>query len=200
MSAESYTCKKGFLLSMDENGDYLPFFVQVRDQDIIPSTDVSFPFGVKLHNLGLYEKIKYLPTSIGKAFMEFDYDGWKVKLYSDYSYEAKIQVPVNRTMFTTRETNHFMLIHQERLPIVSDIEDFYGFLTIDSTSSEILAAVPSFTLIRSSGELTKEYPVAMEICLSNYHNDLFDNLDYYYNTHVNVKIEGKALLVKASNE
>lgn len=195
--SDTYVCKKGFLLAMTDEGEYVPFFVQVRDKDIVPSTDGSFPFGIKLHNSVVYDNIKKISSSIGKAFIEFTFEKWRVKLYSDYSYEAKIRIPINETMFTTRDGNPYILAHKERLPFVSDPEDLYGFLTIESSSSEILSVVPSYSMIKSTGEFTKGYMVEMEMCLANYHNNLIDNIEYYVNSYLNVKVEGNVLLTKA---
>ena len=34
-NATIYTCKRGWLISIDEEGGYLPFFLKVRNQDIV---------------------------------------------------------------------------------------------------------------------------------------------------------------------
>lgn len=188
---ELYKCKKGFLVTQDDDGVYIPFFLFVRDKDIVPSVNPDFPIELKGYDYELYSLVRELEPTIGKPLIKFTYNGWNVELKSDYSYEALMKVPVNADNFSTRNNNPYILRHEQKLPVYSRSDNFFAFLTMESDDSEILSVIPSYHLNLNNEGYGKDLVKSIDIRISNYHNDLMDNIGFYTNAFVNVKIIGQ---------
>lgn len=190
---ETRECNKGFLLSMDsENGGYIPFFIQVRDKDIIwddarlPQDLVNIVYqgeNVEFHNI--------------LHCWRFTYNDWFITLYSDSRYEAissfnireysgDIVEPVNK------------LIYKIDLPFTSKIGLDTGFnisLCIEASSSIITTSnvgiVPNTYSVNGTKSTTSTDNISIYIANSiiPFSNDIKTNKEFI-NDKVNIKITG----------
>lgn len=84
------TCKKGFILSNNGDGDYTPFFVQVREKDIIWDERLYKNDLVDIANTGSNKQ--FYPTM---AYWKFDKDDWKITLRGDGYFTASKKLTLN---------------------------------------------------------------------------------------------------------
>lgn len=86
-----YLCNKGFLLTPSPSDEdvMVPFFVQVRDKDIIWSED-DFP--KEIYNIAMGGDNPSTVTPV-KA-LKFIQDGWNITFNQDYTYTAYKQISI----------------------------------------------------------------------------------------------------------
>ena len=88
-NATMYTCKRGWLISIDEEGGYLPFFLKVRNEDIVWDNEKeNRMFKVilgKLQRIGYNYESEYIDPRLQ---LKVKSDGWIYHIDSDGSFNA----------------------------------------------------------------------------------------------------------------
>lgn len=89
-----FECKKGWIITLDKNGNYVPFFIKVREKDILWTNSNTSMDDIKLGlirdlNKGEY-KTAYVESSIinPSQILVMKVDGWTYKIKPDYTFEA----------------------------------------------------------------------------------------------------------------
>lgn len=98
-----YTCNKGLLVTKDEDGNYLPFFINTRSKDISYSnSNFDDKFLNDLINMGCTEIEKYYPTPT----YFFDYLGWHIELNHEKNIIATKELKLDNfaDIFTLKNT------------------------------------------------------------------------------------------------
>lgn len=82
-------CKKGWVVSRDANGNYVPFFVNVRSKDIVPTDNETSPLILNLRSYGTNGKI-----ISNSQIYNFDLQSWNISVLNDeeISYRKKISI------------------------------------------------------------------------------------------------------------
>lgn len=84
-----YTCKRGWLITMDEEGGYLPFFVKVRHEDIIWDNQQEYENFKKIINRLNKFGYNFDSTYIDpKLQLQVKINGWTYYINSDGSFHA----------------------------------------------------------------------------------------------------------------
>ena len=142
-------CKKGFILTMNEEGDYLPFFLKVRDKDIIwdPS---NLPSNLRTAAEAGDETIMSYPLTK----WVYKTDTWNVSLFSDGTYEATsvlaiadFTFPSSTSGSSSEDKVQNKITKEITLPFTTDIESLNGFfvgLTIQSDNDIISASTVGY--------------------------------------------------------
>lgn len=134
----NYTCKKGWILSLDEQGNYVPFFIKTRSKDITWTIDSSF-----------YKKVKKLITNnemhytfkmnIPEAELKMDIDDWDYRILSDYSFKANKTMIINYKKFKQGYSKFIDPDTNEEIEIISSLKvDLQLPFLIEKTKSSIL--------------------------------------------------------------
>jgi len=98
-----YTCNKGLLVTKDEDGNYLPFFINTRSKDITYSnSNFDDNFLKDLIDMGCTEIEKYYPTPT----YFFDYLGWHIELNHEKNIIATKELKLDNfgDIFTLKNT------------------------------------------------------------------------------------------------
>ena len=89
-----FECKKGWIITLDKNGNYVPFFIKVREKDILWTNSNTSMNDIKLSlvrdlNKGDY-KTTYVESDIvnPSQILVMKIDGWVYKIKPDYTFEA----------------------------------------------------------------------------------------------------------------
>ena len=115
---ENFSCPTGFLIAQDEEGNYVPFLVKVRDQEILwnnSESNFSKEFLEKLKELGCNNIIENPPS----PSYSFELDGWNGKIESDGTISA-----VREYRFTEIE-EFFVLRDKEDTLMVGNEDEKY---------------------------------------------------------------------------
>lgn len=95
-------CSSGWILSHDAvHGNYVPFFVKVRDKDIVWDPD-NMPRDLNALTASSEVTVQYNYPSYEWIYKK---DGWRINLKSDYTYEATKNIPIktNSTLLNVNE-------------------------------------------------------------------------------------------------
>lgn len=105
-------CPSGWLLAQDEmDGRYVPYFVKVRDKDIIYDVD-NIPIELtRLSKQGTDIVYNYPAYEIVYTF-----ENWRVRIKSDYTYEATKNIDIH-TNGTLKNINQIDV--NVKLPIIT---------------------------------------------------------------------------------
>lgn len=100
-----FECKKGWIITLDKDGNYVPFFIKVREKDILWTNSNISMDDIKLDlvrdlNKGDY-KTAYVESDIinPSQILVMKVDGWIYKIKPDYTFEA------NKTVLEIPHTN-----------------------------------------------------------------------------------------------
>lgn len=95
-------CSSGWILSHDPvHGNYVPFFVKVRDKDIVWDSD-NLPVDFQRLTASAESNISYNYPAYEVIYKK---SGWRIVLKSDYTYEATKDIPIktNSTLVSVNE-------------------------------------------------------------------------------------------------
>lgn len=126
----TYNCKKGWLVYLDENGEYVPFFMHVREKDIIWDSDSSF----------MNELIKKSPQFKGMDVnvifpkIKCDKNGWEYVINSDFSFKARKKVHIGSSNGFSLIDNH-TLLKELTIPFLINTRSSYINCMIDSKNA-----------------------------------------------------------------
>lgn len=151
-------CLTGWLLSPSPtDGTNVPFFVNVRDKDIVWD-ERNLPISLKeLSDLGENKKIFYTGS-----YWKYDYNDWSIELKVDGTYRAKKKINIGES-FDDISSNSTTINSNLRLP----------FNTInDNDFSVSITNISDDTRIKSSINGIK-----------NITTDAFDSIDVYLNNN-----------------
>jgi len=191
----TYACGKGFLLSRDKNGNLIPFFVKVRDQDIISMNNNSIS-GAVINEI--LENNPLITTSTYRAGQHtiFKYRGFEVEADSNTNIIiARKSFNVSRDLTFKTEGNLTELISDEfTLPIPVKVNgDFSVNLTIAGSNDSVKSATASVDLTRRLSE-NSTYYVGGKVSLVNMyygfdHN--YNEIEDYINSNLYLTITGE---------
>lgn len=140
----NHKCQKGWILTPSPtDGEYVPFFVQVREQDVVYDED-NLPDELKnIYNSG--NNKKFLTNN---KYWKFDYKNWNIKLKSDGSYEATKKISIGEEFETPVTSNINILSVNLELPFeTKNDNEFTVQFTISSTNIRIGTSVSSISII-----------------------------------------------------
>ena len=95
-------CSSGWILTHDPvHGNYVPFFVKVRDKDIVWDPD-NMPKDLSRLTAAAESNITYNYPAFEWIYKK---SGWRINLRSDYTYEATKDIPIkgNSTLVNVNE-------------------------------------------------------------------------------------------------
>ena len=136
MSRPKYKCKSGWLLtrSSTDNKTLVPFFLKVRGSDIIWNKEI-FP-----DDIDNYINSEEKEVVTNHAHIEFynPDNGWNIKLYPDYRYDASIRLNVRKN-FNINNGDTSDLVGHIKLPYLTLNDERLTPGAIISTQDEDLA-------------------------------------------------------------
>lgn len=114
----NYTCKKGWILSLDENGNYVPFFIKTRSKDINWDIDKNFYKSIKklITNNEMHYTFK---MNIPEAELKIIIDDWDFRILSDFSFKASKSININHKKFKQEYTKFIDPNTQEEIETIS---------------------------------------------------------------------------------
>ena len=97
-----YKCPKGFLISQNEQGDYLPFFIYTREKDIQwEENEIDDNNFINGHTVSLREvNEETIKRYIRTETVDLYHDGWYIKVYNDLTYDAYKRLNFNDLTIT----------------------------------------------------------------------------------------------------
>lgn len=118
-NATVYTCKRGWLITMDDEGGYLPFFVKVRHEDIIWDNQQEYSVFENLINrlnrFGYNYQSAYLDP---KLQLEIKADGWIYHINSDSTFRATyVGIADTSSMRINRNADNYIVSADFYIPI-----------------------------------------------------------------------------------
>ena len=147
-------CKKGFLLTPEEeSGDYVPFFIQVRNKDIIWDDEL---LPIDLRDIVAHgENIESFDVL---HCWKFTYNNWYVTLYEDGRYTASrsmlLQLELPTNTFSNGPTNK--LEYNIKLPFTTkckyNSDGFNVNLTMSGKSNIVMSSTYGVVHKTSSDE------------------------------------------------
>ena len=134
-------CPSGWILSHDPiHGNYVPFFVKVRDKDIVWDPE-NMPKDLNTLTASSESVVKYNYPAFEWIYKK---NGWRINLRSDYTYEATKNIPIksNATLASVNE-----LIVKVELPIKTKNNDtLYVDLMKKCTNNTIISSTTNLVV------------------------------------------------------
>lgn len=179
-------CSRGWLIDQQEDGTYLPFFVTVREEDLIWSTDIPDP-GIEgiLKNSDEYKIIT--PTSKYRIKRR----EWVADIYSDGSFDMSRCIPI-QDFFMYDEPRNIEASFYFPFYILNDNDKFFQ-LTVESDLLEIQTAQSSMTDYKNESLYVKGVTISLWNGLYGFHYDFKTN-EKYKNSKIHISIHGNLLL------
>lgn len=182
-----YTCKRGWILSPDpETGNNVPFFVYVRDKDIIWTTENSIENGVLdvIKNGSIVQK--YLAPSIQTILSK---SGWEITSFGDDRYEATLRINVGETEFKFYNNLSYDIFTELDLPFETVNDGRFNVSCVTKSKSLDLNTASFNVEFNDTSSITK-----MKLHLLNpiYNFETEMNKNTEYNTsEIFVRISGR---------
>ena len=177
-------CLKGWILAPSPtDGENVPFFVKVRDKDIVWGT-TNVPEELKELLARGEDNFVVVPSSYWKLKVK----GWNVELHADGSYVAKKKINIGEN-FVSNEITSGMLYHNLELPFETIVDDE---LFITNTIKTNMPNVGQSFVIH--GEIEEESFNKMNLYLVNATYNFptnFKETHIFDKSYVYIKIEGK---------
>lgn len=169
-------CLKGWILAPSPtDGTNVPFFINVRDKDIIWD-EKNLPADIKtLSELGDNRKLYFLGS-----YWKFDCLGWNVELSVDGTYKAKKKVNIGE-VFDNVNTNSNNITATLQLPF-STINDNDFTISITNVSDELRIKSATNGMKNVTNSIfnsiqiylyNAQYPFAANFKLNNLYTDSF---------------------------
>lgn len=179
-----HICRVGFIMSQDPaDNSYVPFFIKVREKDIIYDGSSLPDFLLDLSKLG-----KDIELERPTAKICFTVDDWRVTASSDSSYEATKRLSITNGKFTVNEEDDTEMVSNVILPFITKND---GSFHVQCT---ITAAIDDVALANINVEISDEYEIdRFKIKLRNliYHFDRnFEKVSGYINSSIYVTVAG----------
>lgn len=102
---ENYNCPTGFLIAQDEQGNYVPFLIKVRDKELLWTNDSSNFNDDFLNKLKEYGCTNIIQSNPSPSY-SFELDGWSVKIENGADITAVRE-------FRFREIEEFFTLREE---------------------------------------------------------------------------------------
>ena len=178
-------CLKGWILAPSPtDGENVPFFVYVRDKDIIWDEN-NLPKKInEISNLGENRELFHPAT-----YWKFDYNGWKIVLNQDGSYKAKKKINIGR-LFDKVENNYAKITADLDLPFETlNNNEFSIHFTQSSDKSSICSANAGITPITDD---IKAFNVIQIYLFASpyYFSSIFKETKEYDDSYLYISIEG----------
>ena len=185
----NYECKKGWLLTPDEkSGVNVPFFVYVRDKDIMWSLEELDQKAVKAFMNGSIVESRIAP----KITTILSKNGWEITAFGDDRYEATKKIKVGSTQFKENSSLPYDIFTTLNLPFTTMNDDRLNITcTMKSTSMDLASA--SFNLNHSDSESISSVEVHLLNPVFNFDPDREQNSEYN-NSTIYVRISGRLKL------
>ena len=179
-------CLKGWVLAPSPtDGQNVPFFIYVRDKDIIyDARNVSNQLN-NLYLKGENGDILYPVTD-----WKFDMNGWRVSLTQDGVYEAKRKIDVSE-VFTFKDFPSISLLgYTAQLPFeTKDDDEFHVQLTLSTNIASFASSSLTFQVNEN-----KDIIDSINIDLVNTFYG-FEDVKRYKGSYVYVTVSGKVNIV-----
>lgn len=190
-------CKKGWIITLNENGNYTPFFVNVREEDLVWKTDKNNEIFSRIQKTLDNKNVKYSSSFITpEPYLNIEVDDWQYEIKSDKTFTASyINIPNKENwktqMVTINDTNYLIGIEVSiKLPIPILKEKC---LFIPSINPNLTSIVPSFTLNSSTNPNAYDEIILKisDSSISQNGNELEKMCDEKYQTNISILLKGK---------
>ena len=200
MANPVFKVKKGFLIARDNTtGNYLPFFLNVRSNDILWKGENGLSDSIK-NMLANAEDLTDVITP--NTMMRFNINQWKIFITSPVTYKANLNLPITNTWFRLGAYNadgatgvndkdfQTELLADLTFPTTfTDLSDFNIVFTLNTPSDVLSRCTVSFVpKTNGAGQYTGCY---VRICSPSYR---FSETFYYdtefINSRLNVELTG----------
>ena len=191
-----FSCSRGILLSRDpETGNLVPFFIKVRDQDIISLNNKS------RSSLVVNEILDANPMIITSSYRSgertvFTYRGFEVEADSNTNIiKARKHLNVASDFNFSNENNYTELVSEEfTLPVALKVNgDFRAEITIVGNNNTVKSSTASVNMTRNLIENDAYYTGGVVSLVNLYYGfDLnFKDIDDYKNSEIYITISGE---------
>ena len=185
---DKFICNKGFILtpSPSDNDVMVPYFIQVRDKDIIWSED-DFPS--VLYNIAKSNEDSSSLVPVKE--LKFKKDGWNIKFQQDFTYEATSMISIGGSGFFTLNDTKNLLTGRIPLPFKSTCgyDNLSVICTLDAFDETLQSSVLT-TKIDFSESIIKEFEVNLRNVLGEYSRRFYVE-DSFEKSFISVSIKGK---------
>jgi hypothetical protein len=180
-------CQVGWMVAPSPtDGEYVPFFVKVRDKDIIwDENTITRNFASYLSKYASDVTLHY-PMNEWKCTI----DGWVVTVYQDGTYHARKKVNIQKN---ARSITDFRKIYLPvKLPLTTFNDDKLGVsITSAVTANDLLTSFTNFRL--SDDKKIDNIEVELTAMGNSYYDDFFNNV-IYANQYLFIIVEGTIAL------
>lgn len=176
-------CLKGWLLAPSPTDkEYVPYFIYVRDKDIIWD-EKNLPEDLKrLSDLAESKEIIFV-----NSYWNFSYKDWRIKLYTDGRYEAKKRISIGEKFDNITES-HSQIKGSIDLPFSTLYDDeFMITITTSSSDTTIKTALSGFYQIND--EIIDKVTLYLENPVYIFSSN-FKSSHKYDDSYLFIKIEG----------
>lgn len=179
----NYECQKGWILAPSLNGgDYVPFFINVRDKDIVWDDDNLSPELKRLANLGTDKKIIFTDSK-----WIFEYKNWMIELFNTGKYNAKRKINISEEFDdSTMTSTEIKAIIDLPFETVND-ENFTAFITKSSSNIRIKSSMSGIN------NITDDIFTNIEVFLFNQQYNFptdFKQTNVFDDSYLFINIEG----------
>lgn len=185
----------GWLITMQEDGRYVPFFVKVREKDLVWSETIPEEIS---DAIGIYNEGTLVNP---KSYVISEINGWECKFYGDLTCELKKEIFIDKFFQLTNFDS--VLTGTIKLPVkINSKKGFFPCVVSSCLQDELLSANVSvkkdITIKGDSGSdgeiiVTDEYTETFKLILSNqvyrFHKN-FSEMGSYTGSSFYVTIRG----------
>lgn len=187
---ETFKCGKGFVATPSEDGSdtLVPFFIQVRDKDIIWSID-DFP--KELVNLYCTNNDPIVTAPVKE--IKINHKGWNVTLSQEYDYTATKSISIGDSGIFELSEDMTMLETKIELPFNTkyDLSQLTILCTVDTEVEELLMSLVTVSTHHDVPiNSIKKFKVRIK-CLNGEFIKRFTKNPDYVNSYLNIMVKGK---------
>lgn len=183
----NYLCYKGFLLAPSPtDGTMVPFFVNVRDKDIIWDVS-SLPASIQ----ELAEKGKNITVQGPATEISFTYNGWTLKLRSDFTYTAIRKLSIGYDDFVLDPDDNSDMSIDVQFPFsTKNNNELNVQCTMNGFNDDLATASINVILDNNIGESIKKMTIHLRNLICKF-DENFKDMKSYLDSSLYLSISGK---------
>lgn len=195
-----YKCKKGWIITSDKDGNYTPFFVNVRSKDIVwdqsSITSVLRKFYGK-DNFDIVEMRTFLPG----VTENFKINGWDINVNLGtrlIQFKKEISIAESFDFVKSNDLSEIHYFLTLPVPIISDA-DFLVSHTINGKNKQVNLSMINVETVETDQSSLTRMAYHIDIKLTNLFylfHDNFKNMTEYKESFIYLDITGRNRYIK----